>query len=164
MSNKKTNSSFLLIGFIYGLIGLLGCWSYGFIGRLITNVFRFFVGEGYMILGIISIVYGLLLILLKKELHFKKPRVFWAFFSWLMAYVCWMQRGFIANDATTILSQIFKGLYQDVQLNQQNFDSGGGLLGASVHQLLSWLHLDFLMPFTMIVFVLIGLMLFIKKS
>ena len=163
MANPKVSRYFLIIGLMYVLVGVLGCFSIGFIGRMITNVFRIFVGEAYVVIAITSMLYGLLLILLKKELHFKRPVVFWSFFSFLMSYVCWIQQGF-ASQSMDILTKLIKGLYGDIQLNQISFKSGGGLLGGVVNQLLNWLHIEFLLPFMAGGFLLLGVGLLFNKN
>ncbi|MGX6962501.1 hypothetical protein [Vagococcus xieshaowenii] len=165
MSNKKKNTLYIGIGILYVLFGILSFFSIGFVGRLMTNVLRFFVGEAYGVLAVISILYGLLLMLLKKELHFKKKSLFWGAFCLLLAIICWQQLHIPgAKENSYILSDVFNGLYRDIQLNQVTYDSGGGLLGAFINQCVNWLKLGIIMPFSVIIFTLLGGLLIFKKK
>ncbi|MDV7719834.1 DUF87 domain-containing protein [Pediococcus ethanolidurans] len=70
-SSKKEWQKFLrskhFLGGIFVLVALIGYFSLGYIGVLVSNVFRLFVGDTFQILIVLLGLYGLILLFTGKE-------------------------------------------------------------------------------------------------
>lgn len=137
---KKNNIRHYLLasGIFLCLFGLLAIFRIGFLGVAIANVCRLFVGNTYLILALILLIYGIYLVLFQKEPGFENRHIIVGGGLLYLGVLLWMTTYF-AQDLVTEMrphtfSVIFENLKLDVQMNAMTQDVAGGLIGACLYE------------------------------
>lgn len=121
-----------LLGFILFFISLLALGSFGFVGRLFTNLFRLFVGETYAFLAIILLAAGVYLLLKGEWPSFRGPRTRGAallYTAWLVfVHSRWVLP--VLTDTTNSVTATWQALWPQFASNSIAGNTGGGMIGA----------------------------------
>ena len=67
-----TRSCLLIAGVFFILFGLLAIFRVGFLGMVMANIFRLLVGNSYLLLASLLVLYGGYLVLFQKEPTFEQ--------------------------------------------------------------------------------------------
>ncbi|MGY3725671.1 DNA segregation ATPase FtsK/SpoIIIE, S-DNA-T family [Granulicatella balaenopterae] len=134
-TNKESNISIEVIGIIIIFISVIGVFRLGYIGLMLTNLFRFFVGNSTIIAFMIFIMYALYFIVKGKELEIPR-NIFWSF---LLAYITWllMSDAMVFQDIwqqnETPIGATLNNFASDFQQGQIETDMAGGIIGALLY-------------------------------
>ena len=123
------------IGLGIFLLSLFSFTSLGFIGRVATNLFRFFVGDFYMPMSLIAIAIGLYMIL-KKEglpLNSKKTLGLIASMTGVLLFMHAYFFGPIINPELNPITATWRFYYTDLMQNSVAQSLGGGMVGALLY-------------------------------
>ncbi|EXJ22754.1 Cell division protein FtsK [Alkalibacterium sp. AK22] len=155
-----------LLGFILFFISLLALGSFGFVGRLFTNIFRLFVGETYAFLAIILLAAGVYLLLKGEWPSFKGPKARGAallYTAWLVfVHSRWVLP--VLTDSTNSVTATWQALWPQFTSNSIAGNTGGGMIGA-VFFGASYFLFGMAGTYIMIVaLVFVGIMIFFQLS
>jgi S-DNA-T family DNA segregation ATPase FtsK/SpoIIIE len=125
-----------LLGLAYILIAVLGYFGRGFLGILIANMFRIFVGSLSPILFVILFFYGLYLLFMGRELSFKGSvdRVIGLCLT-LLGYLLWVEYRFASGLKLEngFVSRAIDGIERSFLEQTSTNDVGGGIGGAALY-------------------------------
>lgn len=136
---KGRNFSIEIIGLIFICGALLAGIQLGFVGRLIANLFRFFVGNTYLISVLIFGGYGAFLVIFGKEPVYKSKKI--VGFSVMYLSVLILLHAFLFGPIMTgeadvnILSATTRYFMTDIQSGKIAQPLGGGMIGAIFYSL-----------------------------
>nr|WP_157464092.1 DNA translocase FtsK [Carnobacterium gallinarum] len=141
-TNKKQkgrNFSIEVIGLIFICSALLAGIRLGFVGRLIANLFRFFVGNTYLISVLIFGVYGGYLLIRGKEPIYRSKRIFG--FSVMYLSLLILLHAILfgpimdGNTSVNVFSATIRYFMTDIQSDKIAQSLGGGMIGALFYSL-----------------------------
>jgi len=139
---QKNQLMFTLTGLAFILLGIFASFKLGFLGRLIANVFRFLVGNTYLVFSIMMVLYGLILVFLRKEPRLKNRKHFlggiFIYTGVLIFLHAWLFRNIMTKD-THVLSLTWQKLLTDIRANVIDANVGGGMIGALLYNLTHFL-------------------------
>ncbi|QHO66939.1 FtsK/SpoIIIE family DNA translocase [Pediococcus pentosaceus] len=125
-----------LLGLTYVLVAILGYFGRGFLGILVANMFRIFVGSLSPILFIILFIYGLYLLFMGKELSFNgiTDRVIGLSLT-LLGYLLWVEYQFASSLRLEngFISRAIDGIERSFLEQTSTNDVGGGIGGATLY-------------------------------
>lgn len=133
---EKERLSYVIMGLILVLFSFFGGFKLGFLGIMLANVFRFFVGNAYGLFAIMLGIYGVLVIFKGELPKFKKLKpiagLSLLFLALLLGLSAWQFRGGLASDGN-VLTIFFNNLFADIKQVTVNSDVGGGFFGALLY-------------------------------
>lgn len=133
---EKERLSFMVMGLILLLFSVFGGLRLGFLGMMLANVFRFFVGNAYLVFAVLIGIYGLMVMIKGGVPQFKKSRPFIGagliFLGALLFLTAWQFRAGLAKDGG-VLQVFFTNLFADIKNVSVTSDAGGGFLGALLY-------------------------------
>ncbi|MGO3732661.1 MAG: DNA translocase FtsK [Vagococcus sp.] len=132
---QQEKTTYFLIGIGFILFGIIGGLKLGFLGVLMANVFRFLVGNTYVVMAILLIMYGLLLLVMGKDPKFKRQTIWIGGLVFYISLLLFIEIGLfkqITRD-TSVISLTWQKLYTDIKTNQVSQSVGGGMIGASLY-------------------------------
>lgn len=148
MAKKKTNkaptkkqkeqqerTTYFLIGVSFIIFGILGGLRLGFLGMLMTNVFRFFVGNLHLVMALYLIIYGALLMLMGKDPKFKRKSLVVGLMVFFLGLLLFLEIGLfkqISRD-TNILGMTWQKISSDIKASSVTQSVGGGMIGALLY-------------------------------
>lgn len=122
-----------LLGLAYVLVALLGYFGRGFLGMLVANMFRIFVGSLSPLGFVLLFFYGLYLLFMGRELRFKgaSDRVIGLSLT-MIGYLLWVEYRFASglNLESGFVARTVEGIERSFLEQITTNDIGGGLLGA----------------------------------
>ena len=129
------------IGLVIFLLSLFSFTSLGFIGRVATNLFRFFVGDFYMSMSLIGIVIGIYMIVKKQgpPLNSKKTLGLIASMAGVLLFMHALFFGPIINPELNPIVATWRFYYTDLMQNSAAQSLGGGMVGALLYTLTHFL-------------------------
>lgn len=155
-----------ITGFILFFISLLALGSFGFAGRVFTNIFRFFVGDTYHFLAIILLVTGIYLLLKGSWPSYKGAKTKGA----SLIYTAWLvilhSRLFAAimSESINSVNATWRFFWSEFTSNSVNEALGGGMIGAVFFNA-SYFLFSFVGTYLMILtLVFLGVMTFFQLS
>lgn len=128
---------YLFASFIFIFMGILGALKLGFLGILIANSLRIFVGNlyrvallGFIAAGLVLIFYGRL-----PDLKTKRPMlgILWLVLGFLVLLHALLFQGISDRSSANILGVTWDLLKQEVRAGTITTNVGGGLLGALLY-------------------------------
>ncbi|MGX7031272.1 DNA translocase FtsK [Vagococcus zengguangii] len=145
---------YFFVGLAFVLLGLFGMLHVGFLGNLIANVFRLLVGNTYHVFGLLTMVFGFLIMLSGSKLRVKEPKKIIGLVMIYMAvclllHILLFRKGI--NSDTNIIQVTWSKLLHDIQAGTVKLSVGGGMLGASLYSVTYFL-LDQLGSYLMMFF------------
>lgn len=133
---ERERLNFVLMGLILLLFSFFGGFKLGFLGVMLANVFRFFVGNAYFIFAVILGMYSLLIMARGQIPKFKKVRPFIGlgllFLGGLLFLSAWQFHGKTPSTGS-FLSVFFNNLFNDIKKGVVASNTGGGLLGTLLY-------------------------------
>ncbi|MCI0129701.1 MULTISPECIES: DNA translocase FtsK [unclassified Vagococcus] len=132
---QQERTTYFLIGVSFILFGILGGLRLGFLGMLMTNVFRFFVGNLHLVMALYLIIYGALLMLMGKDPKFKRKSLVIGLLVFFLGLLLFIEIGLfktISRD-TNILAMTWQKISSDIKANSVTQSVGGGMIGALLY-------------------------------
>ncbi|UDE96267.1 DNA translocase FtsK [Carnobacterium viridans] len=140
-SEKKTSStkknanyrfSFEIIGLVFIILSIFSASKTGFAGVFSANLFRFFVGNTFIVASILVGIYGVYLVFKGKEPPFKNKRImgFLLIYSSLLLVLHARLFAPIVHSDMNIVSATFRFFMTDMANNEITQSLGGGMIGA----------------------------------
>ena len=142
---QKEKATYFLIGVTFVVIGIVGGLKLGFLGLLMANVFRMIVGNTYMIMATMLVLYGLLLVFMGKDPKFKRKSLIVGILVLYVSVLLFIEIGLfkhISRD-TQIVSMTWAKIYSDIKSNQVTQSVGGGMIGAVLYSITYFLLAKF---------------------
>lgn len=138
-TRRKKNGIVLsehVIGAIYILFAVLGFLGMGYLGVLLSNFLRLFVGDTYKVGFILMIIFGCCLLLTGKTPKLDKKRVCGLFICWSGILVMFSALMFARLDLhARFVSITWQYLAADLTSSTLGTTVGGGLVGAFLYTL-----------------------------
>ncbi|UUV99469.1 DNA translocase FtsK [Vagococcus luciliae] len=132
---QQERTTYFLIGVSFILFGILGGLRLGFLGMLMTNVFRFFVGNLHLVMALYLIIYGALLMLMGKDPKFKRKSLVIGLLVFFLGLLLFIEIGLfktISRD-TNILAMTWQKISSDIKASSVTQSVGGGMIGALLY-------------------------------
>ncbi|WP_270279469.1 DNA translocase FtsK [Vagococcus bubulae] len=132
---QQERTTYFLIGVSFILFGILGGLRLGFLGMLMTNVFRFFVGNLHLVMALYLIIYGALLMLMGKDPKFKRKSLVIGLVVFFLGLLLFIEIGLfktISRD-TNILGMTWQKISSDIKAGNVTQSVGGGMIGALLY-------------------------------
>ena len=133
---QQEKTTYFLIGVAFIVFGIIGGLKLGFLGILMANVFRFLVGNTYVVMSVILVIYGILLLFMGKDPKFKRKTIWIGGLIFYFSFLLFIEIGLfkqISRD-TAIISLTWQKIYADIKTNQISQSVGGGMIGAVLYQ------------------------------
>lgn len=125
-----------ITGGILGLLSFFGGCKLGFLGVMLANVFRLFVGNAYELLAIFIAAVSLQLLIKGEYIQFKNPKkIIGSLFialSILLFLSIWTYRDGLAKEVS-IIGYFFNNLFFDIKEASTTAAVGGGLIGTLLY-------------------------------
>ncbi|MEO2783359.1 cell division protein FtsK, partial [Ligilactobacillus ruminis] len=138
-TRRKNNGIVLsehVIGAIYILFAVLGFLGMGYLGVLLSNVLRLFVGDTYKVAFILMIIFGCCLLLTGKTPKLNKKRICGLFICWSGVLVMFSALMFARLDLhARFVSITWQYLSADLMSSTLGTTVGGGLVGSFLYTL-----------------------------
>ena len=135
-TRRKNNGIVLsehVIGAIYILFAVLGFLGMGYLGVLLSNVLRLFVGDTYKVAFILMIIFGCCLLLTGKTPKLNKKRICGLFICWSGVLVMFSALMFARLDLhARFVSITWQYLSADLMSSTLGTTVGGGVVGALI--------------------------------
>lgn len=128
-------------GFLLILFSIFGALKLGFLGVMLANVFRFFVGDLYPLLALALAIYGLAALfgLSFKKISTKRAAGLVGLLACVLIYWTAIQfRGELHQNGQ-FLQVTWAKLFADVKGNTVTQELGGGMLGAVLYTIIHFL-------------------------
>ncbi|HCM90874.1 MULTISPECIES: DNA translocase FtsK [Vagococcus] len=134
---QQEKTTYFLIGIGFIIFGIIGGLKLGFLGTLMANVFRFLVGNTYIVMAVLLIIYGVLLLFMGKDPKFKRKTIWIGALVFYLGFLLFIEIGLFKqiNRDTAIISLTWQKIYSDIRTNQVSQSVGGGMLGATLYSL-----------------------------
>ncbi|MGX4686167.1 DNA translocase FtsK [Vagococcus sp. JNUCC 83] len=132
---QQERTTYFLIGVSFIIFGILGGLRLGFLGMLMTNVFRFFVGNLHLVMALYLIIYGALLMLMGKDPKFKRKSLVVGLMVFFLGLLLFLEIGLfkqISRD-TNILGMTWQKISSDIKASGVTQSVGGGMIGALLY-------------------------------
>ncbi|TFJ38963.1 cell division protein FtsK [Carnobacterium divergens] len=132
---QKRNLSIEIIGLLFICSAIFAASKLGFIGILIANLFRFFVGNTYLVSVVAFGLYGLYLVLKGKEPSYKSKKIIGFSIMYLSLLVILHARLFspIMGTNVKVIPATLRFFMTDMGNNQIKESLGGGMIGALLY-------------------------------
>ncbi len=131
------NLSIEIIGLIFICSAILAGIKLGFVGRLMANLFRFFVGNTYLVSVLIFGLYGTYLLIRGKEPVYKNKKIIG--FSVIYTSVLILFHAFlfgpIMDTKVNVISATIRYFMTDMSASTTSQSLGGGMIGALLYSL-----------------------------
>ena len=134
VKKKKNLYSERMVGVILALISLLGIFHLGYLGILITNVFRLIIGDASLVGILLLLAFSIYLIIYGKE-----PQIQWRYYTAILLMIL----GFVLGLEVFFFSKIdlhsefikvtWQYLISDIIGANLGTAVGGGMLGALLY-------------------------------
>lgn len=138
-TRRKNNGIVLsehVIGAIYILFAVLGFLGMGYLGVLLSNVLRLFVGDTYKVAFILMIIFGCCLLLTGKTPKLNKKRIGGLFICWSGILVMFSALMFARLELhARFVSITWQYLSADLMSSTLGTTVGGGLVGSFLYTL-----------------------------
>nr|WP_034550842.1 DNA translocase FtsK [Carnobacterium funditum] len=133
--NKKQHFSIEIIGLIFILLSLLAASQLGFIGVLSANLFRFFVGNTFMVAALLLGLYGGYLVLRGTEPPFKNKRMIGLGIAYASTLLLLHAQLFapIIDTNLNVVSASLRFFMADMTKNEITQSLGGGMIGGVMY-------------------------------
>lgn len=130
--NANYRFSFEIIGLIFIILSIFSASKTGFAGVFSANLFRFFVGNTFIVASILVGIYGVYLVFKGKEPPFKNKRImgFLLIYSSLLLVLHARLFAPIVHSDMNIVSATFRFFMTDMANNEITQSLGGGMIGA----------------------------------
>ena len=130
--NANYRFSFEIIGLIFIILSIFSASKTGFAGVFSANLFRFFVGNTFIVASILVGIYGVYLVFKGKEPPFKNKRImgFLLIYSSLLLILHARLFAPIIHSDMNIISATFRFFMTDMANNEITQSLGGGMIGA----------------------------------
>lgn len=132
---QQERTTYFLIGVAFIIFGIIGGLRLGFLGMLMTNVFRFFVGNMHLIMAFFLIIYGALLMLMGKDPKFKRKSLVVGLVIFFVGLLLFLEIGLFKqiNRDTNIIGMTWQKISSDIKANNVTQSVGGGMIGALLY-------------------------------
>lgn len=132
---QQEKTTYFLIGLGFIIFGIIGGLKLGFLGILMANVFRFLVGNTYVVMAVLLIIYGILLLFMGKDPKFKRNTIWIGGLIFYLGFLLFIEIGLFKqiNRDTAIMSLTWQKIYADIKANQITQSVGGGMIGATLY-------------------------------
>lgn len=133
--NANYRFSFEIIGLIFIILSIFSASKTGFAGVFSANLFRFFVGNTFIVASILVGIYGVYLVFKGKEPPFKNKRImgFLLIYSSLLLVLHARLFAPIVHSDMNIVSATFRFFMTDMANNEITQSLGGGMIGAVLY-------------------------------
>lgn len=130
--NANYRFSFEIIGLVFIILSIFSASKTGFAGVFSANLFRFFVGNTFIVASILVGIYGVYLVFKGKEPPFKNKRImgFLLIYSSLLLVLHARLFAPIVHSDMNIVSATFRFFMTDMANNEITQSLGGGMIGA----------------------------------
>ncbi|AEB29368.1 spore DNA translocase [Carnobacterium sp. 17-4] len=130
--NANYRFSFEIIGLIFIILSIFSASKTGFAGVFSANLFRFFVGNTFIVASILVGIYGVYLVFKGKEPPFKNKRItgFLLIYSSLLLVLHARLFAPIVHSDMNIISATFRFFMTDMANNEITQSLGGGMIGS----------------------------------
>ena len=132
---QQEKTTYFLIGLGFIIFGIIGGLKLGFLGILMANVFRFLVGNTYVVMAVLLVIYGVLLLFMGKDPKFKRKTIWIGGLIFYFSFLLFIEIGLFKqiNRDTAIMSLTWQKIYADIKANQITQSVGGGMVGATLY-------------------------------
>ncbi|MBT2731273.1 cell division protein FtsK [Carnobacterium sp. ISL-102] len=133
--NAEYHLSFEIIGLIFIILSVFSISQTGFAGIFSANLFRFFVGNTFIIAAILVGIYGVYLVFKGKEPLFRNKRIigFSLVYSSLLLVLHARLFAPIIHSDINVISATFRFFITDMANNEITQQLGGGMIGATFY-------------------------------
>lgn len=133
-----TRSCLLIAGVFFILFGLLAIFRVGFLGMVMANIFRLLVGNSYLLLASLIVLYGGYLVLFQKEPTFEQRHLLYGGLFLYIGILLWMTTYFSQdfNDESRrhMIHILWQATTDDIRMNMITQNLAGGMIGAFLYE------------------------------
>lgn len=143
--NKKTTKArkkrqnagiaWSIVGLVQIIIAGLAIVKFGILGKQIANIFRLFFGDSYLLAAGIAVIFGLVMLIYSKPMHFNFKRSCGLFFAilgiLLIQSSIYFEREFVNN---AFMNVFWHGMLAEFGRAAVTKSVGGGIVGALCYQ------------------------------
>ncbi|WP_277630237.1 FtsK/SpoIIIE family DNA translocase [Atopococcus tabaci] len=132
---KKKGLSLEWMGILFIMLSFFAITRLGFVGRLAANVYRFFVGDTYLVAAVTALFYGMYLLFKGKEPKLGNKKVVGLSLVYVSVLI-WMHArlfGPIMNPELNVLSATWRFFFTDLLTDATGQALGGGMIGALLY-------------------------------
>ncbi len=138
VANKKRTNGLMwaIIGLTQIIIAVLAFAKFGMLGKQIANVFRLFFGDSYLLAAGICIIFGLVMLIYNKPMHFKFKRscgLFLAILGFLLIQSSLFFEHELVNNA--FMNAFWHEMAAEFSRIAVTKSVGGGIIGALCYQI-----------------------------
>ncbi|UUX34572.1 DNA translocase FtsK [Fundicoccus culcitae] len=168
-TGKKRQSSnyqvtYLVLGIFISFFAVIGLFNWGFLGLLVANSIRLFVGEAYVLVLVSFLYLGLLMIFSGKifTVDIKKLFGFILVISSISTVLHFQQFHTPGEINTEVFQETFAIFRNELLTSQNRFSLGGGLLGSLLYSGFAYLfgfwgaHIFLVIIFFIGLFMMVG--------
>ena len=134
--NQNTGITWAIIGLIQIIISVLAFVKFGILGKQVANIFRFFFGDSYLLAAGICIIFGLVMLIYNKPMHFKFKRscgLFFAILGFLLIQSSVYFESEFVNNA--FMNAFWHEISAEFGRMAVTKHVGGGVIGALCYQI-----------------------------
>jgi len=156
-TKKKNGYTIEIVGLVLILMSFFAIGQWGFVGTLITNFYRFFVGQSYSFLSVVLIGLGFYFLFKGKTPNFFVGK--WTggalIYMSVLVFLHWQLFQPIMNTNLEIISATWRFFLNDLLSNTTATSLGGGIIGALLYSV------SYSLLSNAGTFLLIGILLFV---
>ena len=134
--NQNTGITWAIVGLLQIVISALAFAKFGILGKQIANTFRLVFGDSYLLAAGICIVFGLVMLIYNKPMHFNFKRSCGLFFAilgiLLIQSSIYFEREFVNNAFMNVFWHEISAEFGRMAVTK---NIGGGVIGALCYQI-----------------------------
>ena len=134
--NQNTGITWAIVGLVQIIISVLAFVKFGILGKQVANIFRFFFGDSYLLAAGIGIIFGLVMLIYNKPMHFKFKRscgLFFAILGFLLIQSSVYFESEFVNNA--FMNAFWHEISAEFGRMAVTKHVGGGVIGALCYQI-----------------------------
>lgn len=134
--NQNTGITWAIVGLLQIVISALTFAKFGILGKQVANTFRLVFGDSYLLAAGICIVFGLVMLIYNKPMHFNFKRSCGLFFAilgiLLIQSSIYFEREFVNNAFMNVFWHEISAEFGRMAVTK---NIGGGVIGALCYQI-----------------------------
>jgi len=134
--NQNTGIKWAIVGLLQIVIAILAFAKFGILGKQVANAFRLVFGDSYLLAAGICIIFGLVMLIYNKPMHFKFKRSCGLFFAILGVLLIqssiYFEREFVNNAFMNVFWHEISAEFGRMAVTK---NIGGGVIGALCYQI-----------------------------
>lgn len=158
---QKTDMTWAIVGLIQLIIAITAFTKFGNLGKQVANLFRLFVGDSYLLIAGICIVFGLVMLIYNRPMHFKFKRSCGLFLA-ILGFLLVQSSNYFAHELVNnaFMNVFWYEMQAEFMRVSITKSVGGGIIGAMCYQFLYPLFGHIGIKIIAILFIPIGILMF----